>query len=78
MGDVIRLDLSGKNKAYIDEVLNSFIDDAPSHGRRLMEIRMSKTMSQRLSFEGMFRGVSIAIADVGFEDTIEVVLTQFQ
>ncbi len=78
MDDVFRLDLSSKDKAYIDDVLNAFIDDAPSYGRRLIEIRVSKTMLQHLGFERTFRGVPIAVADTGFEATIEIILGQFQ
>ena len=78
MDDVFRLDLEDFDKAYIDEVLDTFLARAEGYGRRLIEIRMSQAMFDRLEIRqksagGSFRGVPVTVSDTGFEGTIEVV-----
>jgi hypothetical protein len=79
MDDTFRLDLADHDKEYIQNVLDTFFEMAADHGRKLIEIRMSKPMADRLGIEGRraggsFRGIPVAVGDTGFEETIEVIL----
>lgn len=74
------MDLADYDKEYIYDVLGTLLEKAGGYGRRLIEIRMSKAMLDRLdiaedSVGGSFRGVPIAVYDIAFEGTIEVILT---
>jgi hypothetical protein len=51
MDDTFRLDLAEHSKEYVAEVLGAFLDDAGRYGRKLVEIRMSKAMLDRLAIE---------------------------
>lgn len=75
--NVIRCDLEGYARAYIEEVLGTFIEGASAHGRRVSDIRMRRAMFERLEIERQgqeahFMGVPVTIADTGFDGTIEV------
>lgn len=79
MDDTIRLDLADYEKSYIEEALSGFIEEAHRYGRKVIAIRMSKVMFERLEIlsspsGGSFAGVPVVIADTGFEGTIEVIL----
>lgn len=80
MDDTFRLDLAEYDKEYIHDVLSTFLGRAGDYGRRLIEIRMSKAMFDRLEIEkdavgSRFRGVPVSVCDTGFEGTIEVILS---
>jgi hypothetical protein len=79
MDDTFRLDLSDYGQEYVQDVLNSFFDGAANHGRKVIEIRMTEGMSEKLGIKDnpagrSFRGVPVKVGDTGFEGTIEVVL----
>jgi hypothetical protein len=78
--DKLRLDLSDFDKDYIEEMLDTFLDNAGDRGRKLTEIRMSRPMSEMLGIEKTpegraFRGVPVIVAEAGSDGTIEVILT---
>jgi hypothetical protein len=75
--DTIRCDLEGYDAAYIEEVLRGFMKHAPTHGKRLSEIRMSEVMLDGLRVERheggiFFQGVPVMASDTGFDGTLEV------
>jgi hypothetical protein len=77
MDDVIRLDLEGCDKAFIQEALTGFIEEAANHGESLIEIGMSENMLDRLKIERVgngtfFKGVRVRLWDTGFDETVEV------
>jgi hypothetical protein len=77
--DTFSLDLADYERPYIEEVLDTFVEDAGSYGRKVLEIRMSKAMYQRLEIDtcppgGSFKGVPIALFENDYEGTIEVIL----
>ena len=75
--DTFRLDLSGKDREYIQDVLDTFLEDATRYRRKLIEIRMTKPMVIKLGIaeaHPSYRGVPVTVTDTGFQDTIEVVL----
>ena len=79
MDDTFRLDLADCDKEYTQNVLDTFLEKAADHRRKLIEIRMSQAMADRLGIEdrraaGSFRGVPVAVCDTGFEGAIEVIL----
>jgi hypothetical protein len=80
MDDTFRLDLAHYDKPYIEEVLDTFIGDAHRYRRKVITIRMSQAMSERLGIEmstsgSGFKGVSVEIDEIGLDGTIEVVLS---
>ena len=79
MDDAFRLDLADYDKDYIVSVLDGFREEAPSYGRKLLEIRVSRAMFDKLEFEqeadgGFFKGIPVVIVAMPFEDTIEVIV----
>ncbi|HEY1300778.1 MAG TPA: hypothetical protein VGF07_09795 [Stellaceae bacterium] len=78
MDDRFRLDLAGYDRAYIEEVLDTFVAKAPGYGRRVAEIRLSATMAAKLEVVAgvatSWPGATVVLADTGCADTIEVVL----
>jgi hypothetical protein len=75
--DTFRLDLSDKDKEYVQDVLDTFLGDACNYKRKLIEIRMSKSMRTKLDISEIsssYTEVPVVVADTGFEDAIEVLL----
>jgi hypothetical protein len=83
MNDSFRLDLAGHDKGYIEDVLNGFLEEARSHGRKLLEIRVSRTMFDKLEFEhgatgGFFKSIPVMIVATPYEHTVEVIVGKSQ
>jgi hypothetical protein len=83
MDDSFRLDLAGYDRAYIEEVLDGFIENAPSYGRKVLEVRMGQAMFDKLKLAAdaggsFFKGVPVVIVATSFESTVEVVVGQPQ
>jgi hypothetical protein len=76
--DVFRMDLEGYDKAYVEEVIDTFRQDASKYRKKLVEIRMRKAMIGMLEAEKSkapaINGVPIVVTDTGFDGTIELVL----
>lgn len=75
--DIIRCNLEGYDADYIEDVLLGFLASAPTHGRRLSEIRMREIMANKLRLERresgtFFQGVPVVVTDTGFDGTMEV------
>jgi hypothetical protein len=83
MNDTFRLDLADYDKDYIEDVLDEFLENAPSYGRKLLEIRVSQAMFDKLEIKSgahgsFFKGIPVAIVGMPFDDTIEVVVGHSQ
>jgi hypothetical protein len=79
MDDSFKLDLAGYDRAYIEEVLDGFLENAPSHGRKVLEVRMSQAMFDKLNLAAdasgsFFKGVPVVIVATPFDSTVEVVV----
>lgn len=79
MDDIFRVDLAGYDEAYVEDVLDGFLQNAHRYGRKLLEIRVSESMFKRLEVEnrvagGFFKGVPVVIVSIPFEESIEVVV----
>jgi hypothetical protein len=76
--NVFRWDLEGYDKEYIEELIETFLQDATRYGRKLIEVRMRLAMLEILEIHDThgahFRNVPIAVVDTGFDGTIELVL----
>ena len=81
--DVIRLDLADKDKAYVDDVLGSFVTQAHRYGRKLVAIRMSESIARLLGIASggevaSYAAVAVVLLPELPEDTVEVLLAPLQ
>ena len=72
--DTFRLDLSDQDAEFIRETLEGFLESSGHYARTVIEIRMGTAMRRKLGIEGArcsFRGIPIALVDLGAEGTVE-------
>lgn len=80
MDDLIRLNLTGRDKVFIHDALTGFLEQAAAYGRALIEIRMSRAMLDRAAIAPcrngafFFESVPVRVRSTDFDETVEVVL----
>lgn len=73
--DLIKMDLSDSTREFIIDALTGFLEDAPRYGRKLVGIRMSREIFERLGVpykNAFFHDVPITITDEYHAGFLEV------